>query len=49
MTVAVFWTSESEKSLAVKMGEAPPVIFVSRVGSSAAGSPNLSAVWAALT
>src|SRR6266446_6725781 len=49
MTVAVFWTSESEKSLAVKIGDAPPTIFGSLVASSAAGLPKASAVLADFT
>src|SRR5205807_1282179 len=37
MTLAVFWTSLSMKSLAVKIGVVPPTMFGSWVGSSAAG------------
>src|SRR5258705_50476 len=49
MTVAVFWTSESEKSAAVKIGVAPPMMFGSLVASSAAGLPKASAVLADFT
>src|SRR5439155_14003088 len=49
MTLAVFWTSLSMKSLAVKIGVVPPTMFGSWVGSSAAGLPNTAAVLADLT
>ena len=49
MTVAVFATSESEKSAAVKIGEAPPMMLTSCVGSSAEELPNASAVFAVFT
>ena len=49
MTAAVFATSESLKSVAVKIGAAPPVISGSWVASSAAGLPNASAVFALFT
>src|SRR2546429_8671357 len=49
MTVAVFWTSLSMKSLAVKIGVVPPTMFGSWGGSSAAGLPNTAAGLADLT
>src|SRR5258708_2270697 len=49
MTVAVFWTSESEKSAAGRIGVAPPMMFGSLVASSAAGLPKASAVLADFT
>jgi len=48
-TLAVFLTSLSWKSVDVKIGVAPPVIRGSLVGSSCAGLPNVSAVYAACT
>src|SRR5579862_9000395 len=49
MTVAVLATSPSEKSAAVKIGVAPPMMFGSWVGSSRDGSPKASAVLADFT
>ncbi len=46
MTLAVFWMSPSLKSVAVKMGVAPPVMTWSAVGSN--GEPANWAVVLAL-